>query len=74
MFILQIHCVGLFFSERLKCGKLHVNTDLLLNVIRKHRKSRVFVNFSTYCLCCVLEEYSSLIAGPRSAVGRALAS
>ena len=61
VFILQINYVGLVFSERLKCGILHVNTDLLLDVIGKYVKSRVFVSFRTYCLCCVLEEYSVII-------------
>ena len=58
-----VNCVGLVFSERLRCGILHVrvNTDLLLNIIEKYEKSRVFVSFRTYCLCCVLEEYSLLI-------------
>ena len=43
VFILQINCVGLVLSERLKCGILHVNTDFLLNVSGKYEKSRVFV-------------------------------
>ena len=54
--ILQINCVELVFSER-----LHVNTDVLLYVTGKYEKSLVFVNFRTYCLYCVLEEYSLLI-------------
>ena len=33
MLILQINCVGRIFPERLKCGILYVNTDLLVNVI-----------------------------------------
>ena len=48
MFILQINCVGLVLSERLKCGIVYVNTDLLLNVTGKYEKSRVFVSFGTY--------------------------
>ena len=61
VFNLQINCVEVVFSERLKCGILHVNTDLLLYVTGNNEKSRVFVSFRTYCLCCVLEEYSLLI-------------
>ena len=61
LFILQINCVGILLSERLKCGILHVNTDLLLNVTGKYEKSRVFVSLRTYRLYRVLEECSLLI-------------
>ena len=39
VFILLINCVELDSFERLKCGILHVNTDLLLNVTGKYEKS-----------------------------------